>query len=398
MWNNNGFALAADSNQTVAAKNQTWVDSVEKIISIPGHQIAFGASGRASLEGVEVNEIIRSWSKSLPTTPFRTFDDYVIDFLVFFAKTKLPGAGSVDISNLEFMRKEAETLRKDYDEFSRDLMSVRSDWVESLKHNAWNLNLYGPNWEELINTLDYSDSITETTRTKIERLERIRTRVFEKLSESDFRLYLENTMDSYIREIAEDVFPEFFTPAYDEQSVYAISEILGMNILNRFNFDAPINFIFAGYGEDDWIPSAVKFKVTSRTYGIPKIAIENIATPLSDWFLSLAVETGVNSLTRGYDDDSHAELMGILKPHIKKNHETKIQDAMRSSGQERFINAMGKIDALTLNRLEYVARLFVQIEALQSYLNEPVPGVGGDTRVISMTKTTRYEKLIPEMS
>jgi hypothetical protein len=43
-----------------------------------------------------------------------------------------------------------------------------------------------------------------------------------------------------------------------------------------------------------------------------------------------------------------------------------------------------------------VSRLFVQIEALKSFLDQPVPGVGGDTKVITMTKTTRRQKSFKE--
>ena len=63
VWNNYGFSLASDSNQTGSKDNQTWVDPVEKIIMLENHQIAIGAAGNSFHSGVEVNEIFRSWGK-----------------------------------------------------------------------------------------------------------------------------------------------------------------------------------------------------------------------------------------------------------------------------------------------------------------------------------------------
>lgn len=45
VWNNYGFALASDSNQTATQTDQTWVDPVEKIILLRDHQVAVAAAG-----------------------------------------------------------------------------------------------------------------------------------------------------------------------------------------------------------------------------------------------------------------------------------------------------------------------------------------------------------------
>lgn len=399
MWNNNGFALAADSNQTAAANNQTWVDSVEKIISIDGHQIAFGASGSATLEGVEVNEIVRSWAKRLPDNHFKHFDDYLVDFLSYFGSLQLPHAGYGDRDRKEFIKKELEILKEELDENNGDLILTREKWIDSLKHNVWNLNLYGTRWEDLNNTQDFIETLTEVTLEKISRTEAIRDRVLKNVPIDVRRMVGNPALDKYIDSYVAEPFPEIFGETYNPQNAnhVLITEIMTINLENRFDFEAPIEFIFTGYGEEDWVPSAVKLKVASRVHGTPRIAIAQIATPLTDWYLSLAIDSGVNALVRGIGGYSRSRLMELAEPHLKKNHEEPFNQALLDSGSKQFENAMGKIDSLTISRLEYVARLFVQIEALQSYLNEPVPGVGGDTRIISMTKNTKSEKLIQEM-
>ena len=80
VWNNYGFSLAADSNQTAQKDNQTWVDPVEKILMLEKHQIAFGATGSTFHQGVEVNEIFRSWEKSLDNQEFDSFNEYFLNF------------------------------------------------------------------------------------------------------------------------------------------------------------------------------------------------------------------------------------------------------------------------------------------------------------------------------
>jgi hypothetical protein len=399
MWNNNGFALAADSNQTAAANNQTWVDSVEKIIPIAGHQVAFGASGNATLEGVEVNEIIRSWSKTLPVKHFSHFDDYVVDFLAYFGSVQFPHSGYEDNNRRDFMKKELEVLKEELADNSGDIELTREQWIESLKHNVWNLNIYGTHWDALINTQDFLETLSEVTLDKIERIENIRKRMVEKLPDDSRRMFMnqvfKKNLESHIVEPFPEVMGEEFDRSNDKHLVMA--EILTINLENSFDFNAPIEFIFTGYGENDWVPSAVKLKVASRANGTPRIAIAQIATPLTDWYLSLAIDSGVNALVRGIGGYSRTRLMEIAGPHLKKDHQEPFEQALIDTGKQQFENAMGKIDSLTLSRLEYVARLFVQIEALQSYLNEPVPGVGGDTRIISMTKNTKSEKLIQEM-
>jgi hypothetical protein len=85
VWNNYGFALASDSNQTATQTDQTWVDPVEKIILLHNHQVAVAAAGSAMHEDIEINEIIRSWESQLPTAGFQKLDDYFIDFSLWFA-------------------------------------------------------------------------------------------------------------------------------------------------------------------------------------------------------------------------------------------------------------------------------------------------------------------------
>ena len=400
MWDNNGFALAADSNQTAAANNQTWVDSVEKIISIEGHQIAFGASGNASLEGVEVNEIIRSWARHLPAKHFATFDEYIVNFLQYFASTDLPHAGSYeDSSKSDYFKQELLVLRELLEEFEGDIDQVITKRLDHLSSSVYYLNVYGSYWDDLNDIDDHLETVDSRTLSKIRRIESIRNRTIENIDLEKFRMYAHDRFHNRFDALITNNFREVFGREFDVESELdkTLANLSTVNLENKLNFNSPIDFLFTGYGESEWIPSAVKLKIVPSVLGTPRVGIAQIATPITDWYVSLAIDSGVNSLTRGFGGYSRTKLIELARPHLKKNHEAEFDSSLSESGMEQFENAMGKIDSLTLSRLEYVARLFVQIEALQSYLNEPVPGVGGDTRVISMTKNTKSEKLIQEM-
>jgi hypothetical protein len=71
-------------------------------------------------------------------------------------------------------------------------------------------------------------------------------------------------------------------------------------------------------------------------------------------------------------------------------------DAINKYGVDRKESTLEKTNLLNIDRLEYVARLFVEMEALNSYLVENLPGVGGNIQVVTMTKTTRRELTYPE--
>ena len=87
----------------------------------------------------------------------------------------------------------------------------------------------------------------------------------------------------------------------------------------------------------------------------------------------------------------------MAQKHIMEGHEEEFYSDLRAIVDNQFQESVRRLDFLTLERLEFVSRLFVQIEALKSYLDEPVQGVGGDTKVISMTKTTRKERVFKEL-
>lgn len=396
IWNNSGFALAADSNQTVDFSNQAWVDPVDKIIRVGNHQLAFGAAGAATIGGIDITEFVRAWSNTLQKEEYPEVLDYVLDFLNYFQSQNFPYQPEVADWVTSAFKSELEEIKEFLDVEHRSPGDLDIEWKRRVRNSGWNLNLFSTYWDELINTADFPE-LTPGVRDKLTKLQRIQ----DSLKNGGKLRTLRSVHFFSEKEIGwySNIFQEVFGVPLDLTNLYH-QEILGsacMVFESLLNFKPRIESLFVGFGKNDWIPSAYQVCFYTNLLGIPRVAIKNVPSPKTDWYVNLGIETGVDEIVNGLSDPHREKLIDAVKDHIKSKHLEAFEESLKEFGRERFSAAMSKMDLLTPARLEYVARLFVEIESLHSYLNEPVPGVGGNTKVISMTKSTFSEKIIPEM-
>ncbi len=414
VWNNYGFAIAADSNQTATQKNQNWVDPVEKIITLKNHQIAFGSAGQAFFYNVEINEIIRSWELTLESDQLRSLEDYFLDFIFWLSKQKFSEEtfesfaedGSV---TREFFVDNFTTLKEIYGE---DIFKIEAEelLIQFFNNNTLTrgeLNIFAGSWENLSNK-DELDPLTQN-----DDMAEAQDRIYLKLqnlvhndSDQSKSQYFPNEMvciDKYSEEIfslAEDSFIEVFNTEFDTQngSHMTLLTILIDVLLSKMENSPAINMIMVGYGREDWHPSSVSFGLDISILGVPKVRISDISNPDRNWYVALGIETAVRQLVQGHTDEREDEIFEIAKPHLKKDHQELFKTELFKLRFSRFHSSLEKLNFLTLDRLEFISRSFVQIEALNSYLGEPVPGVGGDTKVITMSKTTKRERIFTELA
>jgi hypothetical protein len=175
-----------------------------------------------------------------------------------------------------------------------------------------------------------------------------------------------------------------------------ISVVLAL-IENRMEFQSDVKILMVGYGNQDWLPTGISFEINESYCRVPRIKVSDYSNPNFNWYVALAVDSAVWQLTRGHSRLRHQEINEMAKQFLKEEHENDFYAGMREIANKQFRESVRRLDFLTLERLEFVSRLFVQIEALKSYLDEPVQGVGGDTKVISMTKTTRKVRVFKEL-
>ena len=146
LWNTGGFSLAADSNQRISEPGQIWIDPIQKIFSLPNHQVAFGGAGDSLIDMVDVNVLISTWSKKL-TDPLPSIEDYAISFLNWFNDQDLPDT-SADLDIDEFdstIRESFEILKSEFTGFEE----AESDEIAKFlakkmsKQPVYALNIYG---------------------------------------------------------------------------------------------------------------------------------------------------------------------------------------------------------------------------------------------------------------
>ena len=408
MWNQGGFSIASDSNvtQNDGEAKPAWIDPIEKIVALRNHHVAFAGAGSARIDGVDINELVREWEKSLEG-PLEHIEDYVISFLSWFYELNHVGIhfGSMDTlknnfaSHLRGWKRVLEEAQIDY--VNADFASVVEVAIDAVGyHEVSELNLYGLRFKDfekqhLAPTSESRDSERFSYDIAMRIVNQIREKVRDGIEITTKKTEMMDVLSPYIDEIFLDVFGFEWDSSISWQ--LAIMEIEYLWLENVFHSQGSIaKCLFIGYGEKDWFPRAIKFSIGDTIHGIKKASLDLVANPDHQWYVNLGISRASSGLIHGFSPDFRDEAPELLKPHVKKNHHGLVMDAIKKYGVDRKESTLEKTNLLNIDRLEYVARLFVEMEALNSYLVENLPGVGGNIQVVTMTKTTRRELTYPE--
>lgn len=401
VWNNYGFSLASDSNQTSQMHDQNWVDPVEKAFMLENHQIAIAGAGASFHQGVEVNEIFRTWELTLSQEGFGTLEEYLVDFSNWYSEQKFASNGS-----------SIESLRGDLEFWFTDLRgiflehgaSIATSSLEELfyaKHASVRtyLNLFGNAWETLAKD---EESLSDVVSKKYSKIQEIRDRliVHNPLLKDDLKFDFEQ--DGLLEDETSDAvtseFLEVFGRDFDDSSEIdlKILELTFIMIENTTLDEDQIEILMIGYGREDWLPSSFQFNIQPKFFGIPRLFFSNYSNPNFNWYVTIAIDTAVYELTRGISRERRGEIDELVLKYLDESKVEEFTRELNENLDEKFQSTLSKIEHLTIERLEFVSRLFVQIEALKSFLDQPIAGVGGDTKVISMTKNSRRERNFKE--
>jgi hypothetical protein len=401
VWNNYGFSLASDSNQTSEMYDQNWVDPVEKAFMLENHQIAIAGAGASFHQGVEVNEIFRTWELTLSEEGFSTLEEYLVDFANWFSEQKFASNGS----SIESLRGDLEFWFTDLrDIFLEHGESITTSFLEDIfyaKHASVRtyLNLFGNAWETLAKD---DDSSTDIVSKKYLKIQEIRDRLVacNPLLKEDLKFNFEQ--DGLLEHETSDAvkleFSEVFGRAFDDSSELDLKILeLTINMIENTTLDEDqIEILMIGYGRKDWLPSSFQFNIQPKFFGIPRLFFSNYSNPNYNWYVTIAIDTAVYELTRGISRERRGEVDELVLKYLDESSREQFANELDEKLNEKFQSTLSKIEHLTIERLEFVSRLFVQIEALKSFLDQPIAGVGGDTKVISMTKNSRRERNFKE--
>ena len=401
VWNNYGFSLASDSNQTGSKDNQTWVDPVEKIIMLENHQIAIGAAGNSFHSGVEVNEIFRSWESSMPKEGFSKLDEYFINFAIWFSSQTF-NESAPDYDDLDTLFRSCfEDISKllSNDEQNSELGNLEKRVIAAFERDRDTLNFLAPDWDIYAAVSDSVAEVITEAEKKSDELRASLTALAPEIQSFNFLFNRQDELDSRIMERIYPAFKDIFGRDFDFDNELDL-EILNISVSLISNLSSSsaedLEVLMIGFGGQDWLPSGISFKLYSSFFGLPRLRITNWSSPNVNWFMSIAIDAAIQELTRGISVDRLSEITELASEFIEPSRFGEFPKKVNEQSTEKFHKTLSRIDHLTIDRLEFVSRLFVQIEALKSFLDQPVPGVGGDTKVISMTKTTRRQKYFRE--
>jgi hypothetical protein len=390
LWNTGGFSLAADSNQRINEPGQIWIDPIQKIFSLPNHQVAFGGAGDSLIDLVDVNVLVSTWSKKLKE-PLPTIEDYAISFLNWFNDQDLPDT-SADLNLEEFdstIKETFDILKNEYPQFMKANAEEITDFLASkmTKQPVTALNIYGNRYLDLeINKFEYESSADILS---YESISQIHNEVSNhRISSEAYKNYWANCYTRCFSR-ASEIFPIVVGEEFDSEREWHIGLIDYLVEVHENLFFPDATYarcMLIGYGENDWIPRAVIFRIYESEWGVRQVAIEQVCDPRYQWYLTIGISSGVGDLARGYSSDFHESLMEVSSESLDESTNSELMTKLYDLGTQRIQKSLTRIDSLTVRRLEFVARLFVELEALKSYLNEPLPGVGGDVQFITMTK------------
>ena len=404
VWNQVGVALAADSNGTSRRDNQAWVDPVTKTYKLKDHQIAFALSGSVSVDEVEILELIRVWEKTLPSSHFSTTRDYIADFLSWYAQADLPDRSTRQKDFARYFSQVNEYVKDNcYEEFaSGDSSELRVKLYENYNYTNSRLNVYGPQWERFSRNISGFDRVEYESDFAIQGIrDALNKKLGNSLDDPDRSLfsyryspYFETTIEFEFGQAFTDDFGIDFDP---ENSAHKFMREFSIDLMENLSLDIGSSLLIVGYGKDDWLPSGASLDLGDSILFLPNARITSFGTSESLHYLSIGISHAVPQLALGVSSEARQAFSNIASTLLNADDFETMQTALDGSTEETRDRLFGKLDQLTIERLEFVSRLFVEIESLHSYLSQPVPGVGGDIRVITLTKTTSKEKLYKEI-
>ena len=153
-------------------------------------------------------------------------------------------------------------------------------------------------------------------------------------------------------------------------------------MINYIDSEAYTKLLCVGYGKDDWIPQLVKISIHPNLNRAPRAQVLQVANPLKVWFSDLAQTDQVDMFLQGYNN----EYNDLALTFVPEDSKLVASECLSAFEEKRFSEMKKKVNNLSLTKLEFVARSFVEMESLGSFLVEYLPSVGGDIKVVSMTR------------
>lgn len=378
VWNDAGFALAADESLSITEKDAEgnprtlWTDTVEKIFEVPNHTIAVAFAGNGTVNSIPIMGLLARWQEHLPSILPNT-QDYVLDFLNFLQKSNLPDTWHYRQDLGLRLRPILKTVKQEFEKDSTNIENVIERYVATWE-KVETKNIFGSALEDFPPQAIGDEESPRQLRENFLRSWKALNRKEEEISKS---------LD-IISQVFDLSFRSVFEIDWDETVTWHL--FLKMRLVsylhNYIDGESTTKLLFVGYGENDWTPTAIKLNLRPFEGSFPRVDLGQITKPKYVWYEDLAQSDQVDTFLCGIDGSYKKELIDFIPSEDRE----KLVEKMKEIESERFVRMRSKVHQLSISKLEFVARSFVEMESLGSFLVEYLPSVGGNIKVISMTR------------
>ncbi|MFM2480922.1 hypothetical protein [Celerinatantimonas sp. YJH-8] len=393
VFNKSGVSLAADSAVTVTSGiKQKIYNGAEKLFALTKyHPVGIMVYGTGSLCHVPWELIVKTYRKRLGNKSFSTLDGYAEDFWTFLC--------------------ESDTL------IPRDLRrdSLSGTFVQSAIHIA---NLLE---RECSSYADINGSLPDTI-TSLQILEECCENVISELAVSDyFNGFDSSSIDELkatAKPFADEILPNVFNITLSDNLKQKFCDVFAYIACKQNNLGVNTGVVFAGYGEDEYFPVILTYKVQGyiedklRYAPIPE---KSAAAGLSG-IVAYAQEeevvtflNGVNPILKNRIENIYKEATNLHLDSVKKlidelsqtedealkmrvvdclnsvwdDANQKINVAIRDEHTDKVIRM---IEFLSKEDLAYMAESLVNITAFKRKVSNDSETVGGPIDVAIISK------------
>jgi len=378
VWNTTGFALAADDSVSVTSfdsegiEKTLWTDTGEKIFMPDDHKLAIALAADMKVNNIPVSHLLSMWQSNL-TSEMNHLTDYVINFLNFLPNCDFPEnyqyrQGLLLRCNniLGTVKTEFETNPTNVSSFIRDVIQHWSKVEPS--------NIYGSLFKDEVSAYTISEDPGDEMTNEFAR---------NWILNSKFQIN-EKAINELVMAVIKESFETIFDCPWDKKIDWHLSILnhLVPYLINTIDAENSTHLLFVGYGTKDWVPHMVKLSIHPFAAGLPRADIKVVANPFIVWYESLAQSGQVDLFLSGNESSYHSRVSALLPEEVR----TEILAQLEELENERISEMQKKVNNLSLTKLEFVARSFVEMESLGSFLVEYLPSVGGNIKVVSMTR------------
>ena len=378
VWNNSGFAIAADQSVSITNENNEtlWTDTANKLFLPDNHKICVATAGETKINGIPIEILLKRWSEQLPDK-LASLDDYATNFIKFIKVSGVPNFWRFNDVMFKRIRAILLTFKSDFDHNPGNIIAFMRDKIQEWTE-AEPDNIYGNEFPDRANLYPIHEKPSQNLHREFA------AKILGSLSNPSELELTESR--KHLVQIIEDCLVDVFGEEIDLKSTWVeyLKEHLVNYLINTCDSEPIANLMFVGFGSSDWTARMVALNLRNFHNSIPRATISKTSIPEYTWYHSLAQAEQVGTFLAGIDDSYRDHIYEVLSKKFG-DIDSEI-DAIQEFEVQRLDAMRTKVRHLSLEKMEFIARSFVEMESLGSFLIEYLPSVGGKVNSLTMTR------------